>query len=86
VHPDKHDDYVEHFTKRVVQDALAEATAAYWRRRAAVFRDARPRAGDYNGRATSRELRDRHRRLSEVADACEGRAHMSTHLGTEVGL
>jgi hypothetical protein len=31
------DDYVEHFRKRVLQEALASATAAYWRRRAAAF-------------------------------------------------
>ena len=28
---------VEHFRNRVLQDALAEATAAYWRRRAEDF-------------------------------------------------
>ena len=76
------DDYIESFTKRVVQDALKEATAAYWRRRAAVFRDARPRTGDYNGRATARDLRDRKRRLTAIADACEGRAYFSTRYGT----
>jgi|LULE01.1.fsa_nt_gb hypothetical protein len=31
------DAYVEHFRTRVLQDALAEATASYWNRRAATF-------------------------------------------------
>ena len=29
--------HVENFTRRVMQDALAEATAAYWLRRADTF-------------------------------------------------
>lgn len=29
--------YVEHFQRRVLQDALAEATVGYWRRRADSF-------------------------------------------------
>lgn len=30
-------DYVDHFRARVLQDAIAEATASYWLRRAATF-------------------------------------------------
>lgn len=30
-------EHVEHFQRRVLADALQEATVAYWRRRAAVF-------------------------------------------------
>jgi hypothetical protein len=41
--------HVEHFQHRVIQDALAEATAAYWRRRADQFDAAQPRPGDYLG-------------------------------------
>ena len=37
-------DHVEHHRGRVLQDALAEATAHYWRRRAQTFRDATPGA------------------------------------------
>ncbi len=29
--------HIENFTRRVMQDALAEATAAYWLRRAKTF-------------------------------------------------
>ena len=31
------EEYVENFRRRVLQDALTEATAAYWTRRAAQF-------------------------------------------------
>lgn len=30
-------DYIDHFSHRLMQDALAEATAEYWRRRAQQF-------------------------------------------------
>ena len=30
-------EHVQHFRQRVLQDALAEATAAYWQRRAQQF-------------------------------------------------
>ena len=30
-------EYMDHFRARVLQDALTEATAAYWRRRADTF-------------------------------------------------
>ena len=30
-------EHIEHFRERVLQDALQEATAAYWRKRAADF-------------------------------------------------
>lgn len=31
------DDYIANFQRRVLQDALLEATATYWRRRADTF-------------------------------------------------
>lgn len=67
-------EYVEHFRARVLQDALTEATAAYWLRRARQFEAARPRPGDYHGAATVDELRDGWRRLTGVAQACRNRA------------
>jgi hypothetical protein len=39
-------EHVEHFQHRVMQDALAEATAAYWRRRAEDFRQVGTRECD----------------------------------------
>jgi hypothetical protein len=38
---------LDHFRARILQDALTEATAEYWERRAQQFVDAIPRAGDY---------------------------------------
>lgn len=71
------DAYVERFRRRVVQDALAEATNTYWNRRADAFDRARPRPGDFTGRATAAELAERDARLSAVAQACQHRAAVS---------
>jgi hypothetical protein len=68
--------YLEHFAARVLTDALNEATASYWRRRAQAFRDAMPRPGDYPGKATPQELAELSRRCLETAQACEYRADL----------
>jgi len=71
-------EYVEHFRARVVQDALNEATASYWTRRAETFEAARHRPGiDYPGQASLDELRERWRDLTEIATACRNRATVS---------
>ena len=44
--------YLEQFTRRTITDAITEATAAHWRRRAAALEWARPRSGDFTGKAT----------------------------------
>lgn len=67
-----------HFRARVVQDALTEATASYWERRAAAFQDARPRPGDYTGNATAADLADADRRCAEVARACRAKSTVTT--------
>ncbi len=70
--------YVEHFRARVVQDALTEATGAYWLRRSEVFEAARHRPGvDYPGAASLDDLRERWVTLTETAQACRARAQMS---------
>jgi hypothetical protein len=68
--------YVDHFRARVLQDALAEATAMYWRRRAETFAAARPRAGDFQGTSTDEQLAARDRRLAATAQACRSRASL----------
>ncbi len=71
-------EHVEHFRRRVVQDALSEATSAYWCRRAEMFENARHRPGaDYPGLATIDELRVAWRELTEIAQACRNRATVS---------
>lgn len=76
-------EYVEHFQKRVVQDALAEATAAYWHRRANQFEAVLPRPGDFTGDATPEQLEARHRRITECVQACRHRAAVSLIGGEE---
>ncbi|WP_344004811.1 hypothetical protein [Nocardioides lentus] len=71
------DAYVAHFQARVVQDAMREATASYWRRRAQTFRDARARPGDFLGDSTIEQRRARWCRLTEIAKACEARAQVA---------
>jgi len=66
--------YLDHFRGRVLQDALTEATAAYWWRRGDVFDAARPRAGDFPGGATEADLDAARRRCGAVALACRQRA------------
>jgi hypothetical protein len=69
--------YHQRFRHRVVQDAVAEATAAYWRRRAETFQCARPRASDWPGQATAADLAAQDRRLAVIAAACHQRAQLA---------
>jgi hypothetical protein len=70
-------DYLVHFQARVIQDALAEAEAAYWRRRAAMFEGARPRPEDYTGQAAPAELAAQDARCAATAAACRARAALT---------
>lgn len=65
---------LDNFRRRVVQDALAEATRDYWLRRAADFEAARPTRLDYAGRATAADLAEADRRCRETARACRAAA------------
>ncbi len=77
-------DELAHFQARLIADALNEAEAAYWRRRAQVLRWAQPRPGEFHGRATREELRESWHRLEEQAQACEHRARVAAAKGGEV--
>lgn len=70
-------EHVEHFQHRVLQDALNDAMASYWNRRADAFLAARPRPGDFTGNATRDDLREQWHRLTETANACRARARVS---------
>lgn len=63
----------EHVMHRVIGDMVQAASANQFERRAEVFEWARPRPGDFTGRATAEELAERDRRLMETAAQC--RAH-----------
>lgn len=69
-------DRLDHFQRRVIQDAMAQGTAHYWRRRAQALRDARPRPTDFHGESTLEQRRDRWRRLTQIADACDAHARL----------
>jgi hypothetical protein len=75
-------EHVDHFQARVCREAIVDAEAATWERRAAMLEWARPRPGDWHGRATRDELRARYDRLTEEAQACRNRARVSL-LGGE---
>jgi hypothetical protein len=69
--------YVEHFRMRVVQDALAEATATYWHRRAAAFENAMPKPDDFTGNATAEDVEAQRWRIAATELACRQRAAVS---------
>ncbi len=70
-------EYIDHFRARVVQDAVTEAMALTWRRRARTFEACVPRPEDFNGQASEEELAARRERLEETARACYHRASIS---------
>lgn len=78
--------YLEQFTLRLLQDALAQATSGYWERRAAVLEDARPRPGEFHGRASREALRARWERLSADAQECRRHGDLFTHEDVDVDL
>lgn len=70
--------YLDHFRARVLQDALNEATAEYWHRRADALEKARSRPNDYLGtRTTTQERRARDDGLAAAATACRRRASLT---------
>lgn len=72
------------FEYRVIRDAYLDATTTYWERRARTLEAARPRAGDFTGRATRLELRAQWDRLTAAADACRHRAAFIDATTTEL--
>lgn len=63
---------------RLIQDALAEATASYWMRRAATFEAARPKPGDFHGfHATPETIDALDQRIAAKAAACRARAYVT---------
>ncbi len=73
-------DVLTQHQRRVIQDALTEASSDYWNRRAAQFEAARPQPGDYTGHATAEALESRDRRCAATAEACRARAQVSDVL------
>jgi hypothetical protein len=69
-------DHLAHFQARVVQDALNEASAAYWLRRADAYEAAaHPRPADWLGFHTSTaERAARRQRMHDTAAAFRAKA------------
>ena len=76
--------YMEHFGRRVLLDALTEASATYWRRRAEALRAARHRVGDYLPPDRLEAARAKWRQLTEAAAACDARARFIEMYGHEL--
>lgn len=76
-------DYVENFRRRVLADALQEATANYWNRRAETLQAAMPREGDFVGLASPELIEAQKMRLAEAVLACRYRAVVSLGGGLE---
>jgi len=67
--------------RRVAQDALSEAEACTWWRRAEMLEWARPRPEDWPGNATPAELAERDRKLAAQARAARNHAELlARHL------
>jgi hypothetical protein len=69
---------VDHFRARILQDALTQATAAYWLRRADQYEAAAPQPGDYGGNASQAQLTDAWVRCMTTAAACRRHAELIT--------
>jgi hypothetical protein len=72
-------DCAEPVRRRAVQDAISAVLPQTWKRRAEEFERARPRPGDFTGRATAAEADERCR---IVAENCRNHARL---LGGEFG-
>lgn len=65
---------LDHFQHRIVREAMKEATAAYWTKRADQYAAAMPRASDHIGRRSYDDVAARAIRLQTIVTACRNRA------------
>lgn len=68
------DDHLTQFSLRLIRDAMNEATALYWLRRAEQFETARPRPGDRLGANGRRGAAEIDARCLALANACRAKA------------
>lgn len=68
---------LERVAVRVLEDAFTEAVPDYWERRAERFEAARPRPGDFPGRAGQAALDAADARLAATAQACREAAELA---------
>ncbi|MFZ2626021.1 MAG: hypothetical protein WAX29_12400, partial [Propionibacterium sp.] len=74
VPPEGIDPWLDMFVRRVIADALNEASARYWEHRAEVLADAAPKPGEFHGQATAEELSAAWRRCHRDAARCRQHA------------
>lgn len=74
--PEGTETWLDMFVRRVIADALNEASARYWTRRAEVLEDAAPRPGEFHGKATREELSSAWRRCHADAERCRRHAEL----------
>jgi hypothetical protein len=67
---------LDHFRARVLQDALTEATAQYWLRRAEQLEAAAPKPDDYRGLASDEQLTNAWVQCITAAAACRRHAEL----------
>lgn len=74
---------LEHTLPCMVAQVVVEAEAGWWRKRAAQFRAARPRPGDFTGRLTPQQVADQDARIEAKARACDYRAELCALSASE---
>lgn len=71
------DDFIANFQRRSLQDALCDATADWWHRRAAEWDAVPARPGDYVGQSTPEQRKQRRREAADRAALCRYRAGLA---------
>ena len=67
-------DLDERMRVRAVQEAVSNAAAYTWTRRAEAYESALSRDGDFRGQATAEQIAERDRRLAAQARACRAKS------------
>ncbi len=70
-------DHLGAVQRRVVHEALLDASRSYWLRRADDFRAALPRQDEWHGHEGLAGVRRRRERLLQVIAACEAKAEIA---------
>lgn len=70
-------DRADRIVRAALLDAMLDGERRFWQRRADVLDQAKPRPGDFHGRADRDDLRARWHELDQAARACRARAHVA---------
>lgn len=68
--------YLEQFQKRLLLDAMLEATADYWMRRAGQIEQALFREGDFPGQTTPEQRAEHNARIRVLSLNCRRKAEL----------